>query len=148
MTVQLYTDTAHDYTKLIAACGYCVLYGNRLQSHEVAIVDNINNTQEGEAYAAALGLWKCYEIQGVKTIVLYTDCQVVFNTINGNISKKSWFVNSMACKTLLDTIEAYKEAGIILVPKKVKAHLSFSANDYNRKVDNSVRNALRNYSKQ
>ena len=132
MTVVCYTDASYRKDFDIAACGYCVLVGAKMIKHEVVLVSDIGSPANAEIYAIVQAAQFAFMINGVESIIIYTDYKAA---VDGKKSGNKY-------KELRETIKMVLEYGIKIELVFVKGH---STNKHNNLVDQTCRFNLRKY---
>lgn len=133
MNVNVYTDASFSIKHKLAACGYIVFIGWRMVKHDIVLVDNIKSSQQSEILAIefALDYIKDNHILA-KSINVNSDCRSVV-LFKGRQNQY---------KSLKRKIEYFSSLNIGVSLLHVKAH---RRNKNNNKVDESVRDALRDF---
>ena len=82
MTAIVYTDASYSNSKLIAACGYCVLFDGVMVKHEVLLYENILTTLQAETISIIQGLLHSFMLKGITQINVHTDCLIIVEALN------------------------------------------------------------------
>lgn len=146
MTAIVYTDASHDSDRKIAACGHCILYGNRnkLIKHQVLLYENIHTPTNAECIAIVNGIQDAFMLKGVKVIVVNTDCKGISVALRSAKKGHKQLKKYDAFNELKETIIVCEENGIEVFVNHIKGH---NGHKYNTMIDTSCRTNLRKHLK-
>jgi len=138
MSVIVYSDASYCHKSKIAACGYLVIYKEKIINHSVELLSGLSDIGVAESYALAKGLQFCFLLD-VKCIEAFTDRYSLVQLKQASSVRPS---TRKRHKEYFETIEMITDYGIEVKISYVKGH---SGNIYNTRVDKSCNKNLKKY---
>lgn len=136
MILVAYTDASYCQNSKIAISGHYVLLGGTLYKHDLYVISDVDFSTYAEVMSVVLTMDLCMSIPGLKSVIIYTDCDALLKTKRKEKNKS--FVD---LRLEFDKKKSIIESmGIIFQLRHVKGH---SGHKYNTLIDVSCRKCLR-----